>query len=179
MIVAYESSNTNQIPIAWVNNITDKCGVDYVSDAFQSRSLTKFGSTAFALGAFIGVVIQYMHSPRLLSSGPKNDTVWKMIGRFAMAFAVSTPWIVLVMVLRNSTSPSPYVRLFIQSIFPNFLIGFSFYYVADMVNVKIGLLQTSETMGDEPENEKGDGDKDMDEDNESSSLLRDEDKVSV
>lgn len=113
-IINFENAKLSEIPALWVNNLINKCGDSYTRDAFQTYSLVEFGLTALGLGAFIGILLQQMFYPGLVSSaGLKNDTAGKAIGRFAMAFAVSAPWISLYLGLKYGLqSGDPYVSLF-------------------------------------------------------------------
>ena len=54
-----------------------------------------------------------MFYPGLLTSGPKNDSAGKAIGRFGMAIAVASPAIALTTGIQYGTrGGEPYVFLF-------------------------------------------------------------------
>ena len=95
----------------------------------------------------------------------------KALGRFIIAWLLTLPWAMVVLIFKLQAQPNPYVQLFFASTIPLFLIGFSFYYLADLVNIKLGLLTTSETKGMTEDYEKS-NEKESNEE-ESSALLQD------
>lgn len=128
-----------------MQNQTKACGAGSLTDAFQNRGLSQFGIISLAFGAFFGILLQHWQNPKLIASGPENDTNLRIAGRFGMAALLTTPWII-IQIIFEFTSAASYVQFFCKSLIPIFFIGFTLFYVADLVNMKIGLLDTAETV---------------------------------
>ena len=91
-----------------------------------------------------------------------------------IAWLLSAPWVAIYIVMASQSSQvDPYVMFFVQTTAPAFLIGFTFFYLADLVNIKIGILETSETKAPNS-SEKGNDEKECSEDEKS--LLRDSER---
>lgn len=141
----YEGSTQSEIPVVWVTNQINGCGVKSVDDAFQSRALSEFGGVSLAFGAFFGLLLQHWQNPKLIASGPQNDSNWRVAGRFGMTVLLSTPWVAL-QVIFEATKSAAYVLFFCKTLIPVFFIGLTMFYLADLVNMKVGLLETAETV---------------------------------
>ena len=85
-------------------------------------------------GAFCGILSQQSYSPGLIASQPLNDTWWKILLRFLMAVALAAPWAIITIVLSYSSLQNVYILLIFKYFLPYFLMGYSLFFLADIVN---------------------------------------------
>ena len=133
------SIHSYENPQEWSDQIGAKCGKQALTNAFQQKGLIAIGESCFIFGAFYGFVVSMAHSPRLISGEVIEDTWLRFSLRMVLALSITIPLRYIPGVVK-STSLSPVTILFLGSVIPSVLQGFSLFYVADFLNSKFGLL---------------------------------------
>lgn len=139
-----------EVPKNWIDNLVDKCGASSVQQSFQDRSLIDIGMLGLVYGAFCGILSQQYFTPGLIASPPLNDTWWKIFLRFLMAVAIAAPWGIVTLGLAYSNLQNAYVLLVFKYFLPYFLMGNSLFFLADIVNMRIGLLELAPATPSKP-----------------------------
>ena len=100
-IINYEVVLEFDNPQSWSDNIIQQCGEDALEDAYQSKSLSDFGSCVGLWGAYWGILTQISCSPGIISGSTPTEEKWYIkLARVGMAVVVSLPgllfgWILL------------------------------------------------------------------------------------
>ena len=117
------------------------CGENSIGDAFQNRGYSTSGLLACVYGAYAGCLLQTHFYPKLISQEPINDTMWRQAGRILLTAGLVVPWVIIIIVLEVANVTSAYTLFFAKTLIPSTLIGFTLYYFADLVNMRLGLLE--------------------------------------
>ena len=93
-------------------------------------------------GAFWGFLIQQQLTPEILrGTVPANEAWYTKWLRVLVACGLVIPELVLALIIEKSNVSNAYVFLVFGSTLPTVLIGISFFFLADYVNKRLGLLQ--------------------------------------
>ena len=110
------------------------------------NTLLDIGNIFYCLGAFYGLLMQQIDTPGIIWGTLEDDSFLKMVARFLVSITLIIPYAFISksMVLPNVvTQANSYSMFLIGRIIPNILYGVSLFYMADMLNVKLGILKVA------------------------------------
>ena len=73
-----------------------------------------------------------------------NDTWWKFFARFLIGCLVASPWLVITKIIGITNLENSYLLMVLKYFFPHLLMGYSLFFVADLINKRLGLLQVAD-----------------------------------
>ena len=73
-----------------------------------------------------------------------NETFWKPIARFLVALILMIPFLAAFVLVKRDHISNIYLLAIVKSLIPAFICGFILFGVADIVNMKIKLLELTE-----------------------------------
>ena len=79
-------------------------------------------------------------SPKLISGELVDDTRVRFCLRFVVAIAVTLPWRYMTHLINMVGLKNAHFTLWFAYLIPALIQGFFFFYVADLVSVKLGIL---------------------------------------
>ena len=129
----------------WRTNISEKCGSDALKGAFETRSMIDNGDVAACFGCYFGLVFAAYKWPMMHRSVLKNETFWKPAARLLITLLMWIPSAFLFFYLKPSHIKNIYLLMLLKTLLPTFAMGFILFGVSDRVNLKLGLLELSES----------------------------------
>ena len=110
--------------------------------------MADFGATAAIWGCFHGLLAQAKLTPGIIAGTVSEDEKWwHKVLRLLVAGLCALPWTILGGLLTGK-GYNVYVALVFASTIPTLAIGFSLFFFADWVNMKIGLLKLTPSRED-------------------------------
>ena len=152
--VNFESVKSFENPQDWSDRLAEKCGTKALTGAFQARSLTDAGEIGFLSGAFYGVTLARYMTPKLLTGRVTETALWGAGCRLMLACLITAPWLLIPVLVKKVGVDDPYLLMVFKKLLPATLMSFSYFYIADLVNHRLGLLpkrQGKESQSDEEE----------------------------
>ena len=139
--------NINSI---WTAEITDKCGLNALNEAFMSLSFLQTSQVALGFGAYYGCVVQsYFFQGQSLMAEPESGALCKTAVRALVMMLLTLPGILFYGLNYIGVNNKVFLLIFAQ-ILPHFLVPFTPFAVGDSLNLKIGFLDEAQSK------EKGD-----------------------
>ena len=152
----YESVKSFENPPEWSTMMSEKCGIKSLVGAYQARSLTDFGDIASIFGAFIGLILMQKVAPGAISGSLSEDSIFKKVARLCVAGILMIPWVGMRYGVSKLSIQNSYFQLLFRSTIPQLMVGFSFFLIADLVNLKLGLIKMVKAKSDNDNVELGD-----------------------
>ena len=137
----YENVKHFNNPAEWITNLASKCNITNASKAFQSKGLANFGDITYTFGAFWAILIQQKVSPKIIRGNEVDPRWWKMFLRWFVAAFLSGIFVTIMAWLQETDGFIPTYSLLFSAISCKLACSFAFFLVADLVNVKLGLLK--------------------------------------
>ena len=117
-----------------------ECGEQILVDAFQRYSMQSIGQVGLLAGASAGLLAQHEIEPKLICGDVKEDTWLCFLTRYLIALTLIVPWYWFDELFKNSDLGT-YADMFVCNFLPTFMIGFSAFCLADLINFQLGLFE--------------------------------------